>query len=170
MFLIYSTMFLHLNWVSGVEIIWVNSHNQDPEVSILFKCMSHGFCAYDLWCQDNKLFSSGRGLIKRVWLRKAILEPGMFWKWKWSSMEKLQEKETLAGNGQKRRNSCDCHMLLSGGGIWTWFGVTWVLILQGMRGLNLSISRCHQRINICKWHFSREEARMEGEMDEEVLP
>lgn len=101
MFLIYSTMFLHLNWVSGVEIIWVNSHNQDPEVSILFKCMSHGFCAYDLWCQDNKLFSSGRGLIKRVWLRKAILEPGMLWKWKWSSMETLQEKETLAGNGQK---------------------------------------------------------------------
>lgn len=55
-FLICSTMFLHLTRALGSEIIWVNSYNQDPEVSILFKCISHGFCACDMSYQDNEAF------------------------------------------------------------------------------------------------------------------
>lgn len=51
-----------------------------------------------------------------------------------------------AGKGWKAGNPCDCHALRSGAGIWTWFGVTLVGILQGMRRFNLSIAKCYQRL------------------------
>lgn len=117
------------------------------------------FCACDVCAAKAlKIFSRRRNLIKRGQPRRANTEVRNAMGVKSANTPGGEEK-MVAGKGRQ--------------GGWegrTPFGVTWVLLLQGMRRFNLSLSGSHRRINICMCYSSRQEARMEGEIDEEVLP